>query len=630
MKGTPVTTTLRAALSVLLLVGFYVLALGAVVGLGAASVWAFSEHAGAGAAKLGFLTVVVAIGLVVALWRVARAEKHPPSGVLLDEHDAPELWATVRELAQVADTRAPDEIRLVADVNAAVNEETRLLGLVGGTRRLFLGVPLLQGLDAAQLRSVLAHELGHYSRSHTRLGPLTYRGREAIVATVQQLRGNVVGWLLMQYAKLYLLVSAAVSRRQELEADELSVRAAGRATAQSALRELPTLDAAWGFYTARYVGLGWDHGYAPAPADVFDGFSRLLDARAEEISTLRADAPPADQSRWDSHPSIAARVAAMETMPDGEVATDRRPATALVPAFAERAAQVAEEQVDYGSRARLGWDALVATTMPLHDQRLADTLYRAVGRAAGTGRGDLSALLDVVGAGRLDAVRRDLVPNHPLPEAREELVAATTAALRAAAVTSRVASWQASWSGPARLVSTSTGAELDLEPVARQALDAATAPAARERLLELGVDVAAAAQVAETATAHGGEIVGGLANVKVDGAPHDVLVLDNGLILVPSPKKTEGGKARLVGLVQSAPVDRLAAAHRFLAYEEIASAVVRKVTPARVELTLHDGTTVSLHETWSGERLTKDSDEVLVAHVAPYVREGEPDAVPAG
>ncbi len=629
MKGTPVTTTLRAALSVLLLVGFYVLALGAVVGLGAATVWAFSEHAGAGAAKIGFLTVVVAIGILAALWRVARAEKHPPSGVLLDERDAPELWATVRELAQVADTRPPDEIRLVAEVNAAVNEETRLLGLVGGTRRLFLGVPLLQGLDAAQLRSVLAHELGHYSRSHTRLGPLTYRGREAMVATVQQLQGNVVGWLLKQYTKLYLLVSAAVSRRQELEADELSVRAAGRATAQSALRELPALDAAWGFYGAQYVGLGWDHGYAPAPTDVFDGFSRMLHARAEEISTLRADAPPAEQSRWDSHPSIAARVAAMERMPDVVVTRDDRPATDLVPGFAARATQVAEEQVDYGSRARLGWDALVATTMPLHDQRVADTLYRAVGRAAGTGRGSLSTLLDVVDAGRLDAVRRDLVPNLPLDEAREELVAATSAALRAAAVTSGAASWQPSWTGPARLV-TPSGEELDLDPVAREVLDGAGTTAAREHLVALGVDVTAAAQVGETPTAHGGEIVGGLANVKVDGAPHDVLVLDNGLILVPCPKKTEGGRSRLVGLVQSAPVDRLAAAHRFLAYEQIASAVVRKVTPARVDLTLHDGATVSLHETWSGERLTKDSDEALVAYVMPYVREDQPDAVTAG
>ncbi|MCB7137139.1 M48 family metallopeptidase [Cellulosimicrobium marinum] len=618
------TTTLRAALSILLLMGFYVVALGAVVGLGVTTVWAFSEHAGAGAAKLGFLTVAVAVGLVVALWRVARAEKHPPSGVLLDEAAAPELWATVRSLAQVADTRAPDEIRLVAEVNAAVSEDTKLLGLVGGTRRLFLGVPLLQGLTAAQLRSVLAHELGHYSRSHTRLGPLAYRGRAAMVATVQQLQGNVVGWLLKHYTHLYLLVSAAVSRRQELEADELSVRVAGRATAQATLREIPALDSAWSFYTGQYMALGWDHGYAPAPTAVFEGFAQLLQGRSRDLAEMREHAPT-EQSRWDSHPSIAARVAAMDTMPDADAPLDHRPATALVPAFWHHAARVAHEQVDYGTRQQVGWDELVARSMPVEDQRVADRLYRAVGRAAGTGSGSLDTWFDVVAGGGYDTVRRDTVPSLPLDEARAELVGATTAALRAAAVASGVAAWRLSWTGPATLVGPD-GAPLDLEDVARLALDPATVAEARERVAGLGVDVASATQVAAQATAHGGQVVGGLANVKVDGTQHDVLVLDNGLVLAPCPKKTEGGKARLAALARSAPVAELARTHRFLPYEQIHAAVVRKVTPARVDLTLHGGATVTLHETWSGERLTKDSNEALAAFVTPYVRDTDPVA----
>ncbi|WP_435736753.1 M48 family metalloprotease [Cellulosimicrobium sp. PMB13] len=624
------TTTLRAALSVLLLVGFYVLALGAVVGLGAATVWAFSEHAGAGAAKLGFFTVAVAVGLVVALWRVARAEKHDPDGTLLAEADAPELWATVRELAQVAQTRAPDEIRLVADVNAAVSEDTRFLGLVGGTRRLFLGVPLLQGLSAAQLRSVLAHELGHYSRSHTRLGPLTYRGRQAILATVGQLQGNLVGWLLKQYAKLYVLVSAAVSRRQELEADELSVRVAGRETAQAALREIPVVDAAWGFYTDQYIGMGWEHGLAPTPAGVFGGFGEVLRGRADDLAGIRAKGAPAEQSPWDTHPSIAARVAAMDAMPDGgAVATDHRPATALVPGFAAWAERVAQVEIAFGTRAQLPWEALVAAAMPVHDQRTADTLYRAVGRAAGQPQGDLATLLALLAAGRSDVLARDLVPRAPADEARAAILGAVHSALDAAAVRSRVATWRLSWTGPAALT-TPDGTVIDLAEVARLAVDPATTAVARERLDALGIDVVAAVQEGAQATAHGGDVVGGLANVKVDGAYHDVLVLDNGLILVPCPKKTEGGKGRLVGLVQSAPVERLAAAHRFLPYEQIASAVVRKVTPVRVDLTLHDGTVVALHETWSGERLTKDSDEALLAFVGPYVREDQADAVTAG
>jgi len=78
------------------------------------------------------------------------------------------LWAEVRAIAAEVRTRVPDEVRLVADVNAAVSEDTRLLGLRGGRRYLYVGLPLLQAMNLAQFRSVLAHELGHYSHQHTR------------------------------------------------------------------------------------------------------------------------------------------------------------------------------------------------------------------------------------------------------------------------------------------------------------------------------------------------------------------------------------------------------------------------------------------------------------------------------
>ena len=81
-------------------------------------------------------------------------------GPTLTPADAPALWEAVRERPAEAGTRAPDDIRLLPDVNAAVSEDTRLLGR-GGTGHLYLGVPLLQTLDVGQLRSVLAHELGH-------------------------------------------------------------------------------------------------------------------------------------------------------------------------------------------------------------------------------------------------------------------------------------------------------------------------------------------------------------------------------------------------------------------------------------------------------------------------------------
>src|SRR5262245_32358555 len=124
--------------------------------------------------------------MAVAFWKVVRTKPELPNGVRIEPAQGPQLWATVRELADKVGTRAPDEIQLVAEVNAAVVENARWLGLVGGRRFLLLGTPLVQTFTVDQLRSVLAHELGHYSHSHTRLGPLSYRGRLALVHTLQR------------------------------------------------------------------------------------------------------------------------------------------------------------------------------------------------------------------------------------------------------------------------------------------------------------------------------------------------------------------------------------------------------------------------------------------------------------
>src|SRR5258705_1515010 len=172
-------TTLRAAVSVVMLLGFYVLALAIIGALGVASVLLWQEHAGSGATKVAFFTLAAGAGIVAALWRVLRPKPEPMTGVPVVRSQAPQLWHTVHELAATAKTRVPDEIVLIPMVNAAVSEDARLLGLLGGRRRLYLGVPLLQALTVAQLRAILAHELGHYSGQHTRLGAIAYRGRLA-------------------------------------------------------------------------------------------------------------------------------------------------------------------------------------------------------------------------------------------------------------------------------------------------------------------------------------------------------------------------------------------------------------------------------------------------------------------
>lgn len=611
------TTTFRAGLALVLLAGFYVLALGMVGALGWLTYLAAVHGTGGAAAKLGWLTAALAFALGVAVWRTLRAPaEQSTDDVTLSREQAPELWATVDELAAVAGTRSPDRLVLDADLNASVSEEARLLGLVGGPRTLTLGVPLLQGLDVSELRAVLGHELGHYSERHTRLGALTYRGRAAVANTVAALDGKASGWVLRQYAKLYVLASQAVNRRQELEADAIAVQVAGRDAAQRAIRRIDALGPAYQFYIGSYATIGWEDGLAPTAKDILSGFPKLVAARAEEIATLSDD--DTDRSSvWDSHPSTRRRVESMGRLPQVAVDVDPRPATDLVPGLDDLAPRVAEASIRFGDRERLGWEELVERSVAAAGQREADRVYRGVARVTGRPGAGLTDLLDAVETGRLDELSADLIGNAPAEQRRQLWESWAWEILSSAAVRSGAARWAMSWSGPAALVG-ADGEPLGLRALVPLVLDPAGVAEARERLAALGVDLASAGPVETTASAAGAEIMGGVANVLVDGSHHDVILLDTGLVLARAPKKTDDGKRRLVELASSGTVTELAARHTFLAYEEIRVATVRRPIPIHAELALHDGRTITLKGKWSSDTLTDDSLEHLAGRVLAY------------
>ncbi|HET6213973.1 MAG TPA: M48 family metallopeptidase, partial [Micromonosporaceae bacterium] len=447
-------TTVRAAISVALLAGFYVLAVGLIAGLAALAVWLWREHPGGAAAKLSYVAIALAAGVVIALWRVVRTRPEPALGLLVPRERAPELWSTVSELAVEAGTRAPDEIRLIPEVNAAVSEDASLLGLRAGRRYIYLGVPLLQALTVTQLRAVLAHELGHYSHSHTRLGALSYRGRMTIIRTIEHIGPHsFLGYIFRAYAVVYLLAEHAVSRRQEFEADRTAVRVAGKAAAASALRELPVLDAAWNRYFERYVSWGWEAGYAPA--DLLGGFHRLLAERAGELAALRTEAlgsqeAPVERSRWDSHPPIPDRIAAIEAGPDPGIRPDDRPAGVLVSDLDAVCRALQAEVVDPAGRTVLGWPEFTAAAAVARDQHQADILFRAAARLAGTESADLGTVLDLVEAGRGEQLGKALAPHAA--DRFAALAGYLTDAVRLAAVRSGVARWRHSWAAPAALV----------------------------------------------------------------------------------------------------------------------------------------------------------------------------------
>ncbi|WP_326738354.1 M48 family metallopeptidase [Streptomyces sp. NBC_01022] len=519
--------TLRAGHALVLLAGFYLLSLILLVALGALDWAAFTWTTGPVALKLSVLSIVLAIPIARGALMLRTPKGDGMAGLPVDESAEPRLWATVRELAQSIGTRAPDEILLTGEVNAAVGEDTRFLGLVGGRRRLYIGLPLMAGLSEAQLRAVLAHEMGHYGNADTRLGAITARGRIQVIRTIGHFQersdksvakerarqeekaakavangrkakevhtaGAGISYRAMAavytaYAKLYIRATLSGARRAELAADAAAARIAGREATASALRELPALHEAHDFYMAAYATLGVGAGLLPPPGQVFGGVRQLLAARTDELDELRRRLPSQPSSPYDSHPSIAERVALIEALPDDRRAAEGRDSALLFlrdpdATFTALEGAVLSEQTHRLSRAG-SWQELLESSMRAGLATADPPLRRALAQYTGQ-EPTVAALLRVIDEGRLGRLT-DLLPlsaeaSAATGRARSEFARPALRAglhqmaLAQLAADSRLA-WEFSWreTATARLPAGPDGRPADLDT----ALDAAlrTAP----------------------------------------------------------------------------------------------------------------------------------------------------------
>jgi Zn-dependent protease with chaperone function len=173
---------------------------------------------------------------------------------LQPEHE-PLLFEFVRRLCAVTGAPVPDRIEVDCDPNAAAGVRNRFLGLFGGKFVLRIGLPLVAGMNVRQFAGVLGHEFGHFNQRsgmagsylirrlnhffavvvfhRDRLDERLERMRHAggafwplvywiAVAFIEPMRG--VLWLMLLIGEL---LTSAVLRRMEFDADEVEAHVAG-------------------------------------------------------------------------------------------------------------------------------------------------------------------------------------------------------------------------------------------------------------------------------------------------------------------------------------------------------------------------------------------------------------------
>jgi Zn-dependent protease with chaperone function len=322
----------RAVLAVVLTIGFYALAIGLVVGLVAIPYLEWTN--------LHRLDLRIAIfcvfGAAIILFSILPTIERfvaPGDRVVAQSH--PRLFAELTAIARAVGEPMPEEVYLVQDLNAAVRQRGGVMGL-GGRRVMELGVPLMRIVRVPEFRAVVAHEFGHY-RGHTQLAPWIYKTREAIGRTLAHLSGHsaLLMWPFMQYAEIFMMITQAISRQQELEADALAARTQGAGALIGGLRGLHGAAIAYKYYARENTPIyGEGLSLLPEPDDSFMQYMRLpriADAIRQGID-WELHNPTHDP--YDSHPPLAARIAALEKLPPGNDTSQEPRAASLLDAIA--------------------------------------------------------------------------------------------------------------------------------------------------------------------------------------------------------------------------------------------------------------------------------------------------------
>lgn len=212
---------------------------------GWAASWAF-QHLMSGRGRGGTLFLLFgALGLawtsLRSLWVRLDAR---PEGHRLTREQAPALFKLIGQIRRKVKGPKLDEVWLDGRFNASISQVPRF-GLFGRpVNRLTIGLPLLMALDVPRLSAVLAHEYGHLRGNHGRFAAWIYRTRLSWMRMNEKLSedSSVSSWLnarfMSWYVPRFLARSFALARQDEYEADRISARLVGAATAGAALIEI--------------------------------------------------------------------------------------------------------------------------------------------------------------------------------------------------------------------------------------------------------------------------------------------------------------------------------------------------------------------------------------------------------
>ncbi len=258
------------------------------------------------------LTAVLFVVLLVILWYVVQPGAHRPHPDI-NPRDMSPLRELVDDLCKKADAPKIHNIVLTDELNAAALQTGGLASWIGVKRTLFLGVPLMHLLSLEEIKAVVSHEIGHFSRSHGFLAHWIYRIRYKwddqlrYSSSGDRLDGffNMIG---RTYVPRFLKASFSISRACEFEADETSAALVSPDALISALMKIECASAAQQSSFRAEIHTACLCSEQP-PSDYWSRFRTHLTSQPIDLSIVHRDEGEiSSTTQWnDTHPSLQDR-----------------------------------------------------------------------------------------------------------------------------------------------------------------------------------------------------------------------------------------------------------------------------------------------------------------------------------
>ena len=306
---------------------------------------------------MGWIIIVLWVGicafalmftifLIKPLFSFTRS-KEADDSVEIKREDCPELFMVIDDIVKHTGCKKPKHVYLSADVNACVFFNSSFWSIFFPVRKnLKIGLGLFEGLNIDELKSILAHEFGHFSQKSMKIGSTVYVINQVLYnMTYTQdfwdkmldawcsssyspwaITGGLTRWFTngvkRMNVSMYRFVERGyrkLSRQMEYDADNVSCSYVGSEVFVSGMCKTDVnttqnsmlIDALKSLINENKVIDDIFEAYRIAMEELPDGYRIDLDYRKlmnEPHEQLRAKSRISIEGTWDSHPELSARI----------------------------------------------------------------------------------------------------------------------------------------------------------------------------------------------------------------------------------------------------------------------------------------------------------------------------------